>query len=168
MFDSPQAFGEALEAFLNSNQIVHSILMENILNGEMADFLVGGCRICAEGMRAWMHACPATLSRWGVMAPPTSPCTPILQTRRVAIVSKWYHPKHVVVEAEGLYLDAAGIHTQVALLERWARWGPRITACSSQRLTRYRIVADKGASDELALSLAREFGAFQVEWLRSE
>jgi hypothetical protein len=155
-------FSRHLSHFLGT--VVLDVLWGWVINEEMSDWVQGGCRICAEGIRLWQEATPADLARWGVADGQAWP--PRLHT----LASKWYHPWHVVVELGGLYLDGDGVSTRAELLSRWGRHirEPRLVPYRKERLARYRIRGDSAASAFLGGWLSRRFGPFRPALLTDE
>jgi hypothetical protein len=157
------SFSSSLRQFFCGE--VLSLLAEMILNGEAISFLMGGCRIAARGLQFWIVASSEQLHAWNVQVEDDLPS--LLSPRLFMVTDRWYHPKHVVVEIEGLFLDASGVQTAAELLARYAIHyrDPRLVAYNPRKLTRYHIFADRAISWELAGWLARAFGPFRREWL---
>lgn len=140
---------------------VLGLLAEMIMNAEAVSFLVGGCRIAARGLQIWINASQEQLRAWKVEVEDDLPPSP--SSHLFMVTDRWYHPKHVVLEVEGVFLDASGVQTAAELLARYAVYyqRPRLVAYNPAKLTRYHIRADRAMSWELAGWLARAFGPFR-------
>jgi hypothetical protein len=160
-----EPFSTRLSTFFSGE--VERLLSEMVLNGEAVSFLIGGCRIAARGLQTWISASPDQLLAWGSDTQ-SSPVPP--HCRLFMVTDRWYHPKHVVAEIEGLFLDAGGVSTAGDLLTRYGQRykDPRIVAYNTTKLTRYGIRADSDMSEELVKWLLREFGPFQLGFLRPD
>jgi len=136
-----------------------------IMNAEAISFLVGGCRIAACGLQLWINASREQLHAWKVEVKDDLPLPP--SSHPFMVTDRWYHPKHVVLEVEGVFLDASGVQTAAELLAHYAAHykDPRLVAYNPTKLTRSHIRADRAMSWELAGWLARAFGPFRREWL---
>lgn len=144
---------------------VLGLLTEMILNAEAISFLAGGCRIAARGLQLWINASREQLHAWKVEVDDDLPPPP--SSHLFMVTDRWYHPKHVVLEVEGVFLDAEGVQSAAELLAHYAaRYkDPRLVAYNPAKLTRHHIRADRAMSWELAGWLARTFGPFRREWL---
>ena len=126
---------------------------------------MGGCRIAARGLQLWINASREQLRAWNAPVGDDLPSPP--SSHLFMVTDRWYHPKHVALEVEGVFLDASGVQTAAELLAHAAAHykGPRLVAYNPVKLTRYHIRADRAMSWELAGWLARTFGPFRREWL---